>query len=166
MNLNTDTFTFSAPDEGATTAFGTALAQSLMTALPGKPVVVGLIGPLGAGKTKLVQAVAAAADVVDAVVSSPTFVLVHEYDGEVPIYHFDVYRLKNDREFSAIGAEEYFARPGWSFIEWADRVSRLLPPDRLEISIEPVDPSARMFTIRALGPLHAKVIAELNRRLH
>ncbi len=166
MSFNIDTVTFTAPDEGATTALGRALAQTLMAAIPGQAVVVGLIGPLGAGKTKLVQAVADAAGVVDAVVTSPTFVLVHEYYGQVPIYHFDVYRLKNEAEFSTIGAEEYFARPGWSFIEWADRVSRLLPPDRLEISIEPVDPNARIFTIRALGLLPAQVLPELNRRLH
>ncbi len=137
----------------------------LTVALHGQSVVVGLIGTLGAGKTKLVQAVAEAAGVVDVAIASPTFVLVHEYEGRVPIYHFDVYRLKNEAEFSAIGPEEYFARPGWSFIEWANRVSRLLPPDRLEISIETSGPNARIFTIRTLGPLHKKALIELLRRL-
>jgi tRNA threonylcarbamoyladenosine biosynthesis protein TsaE len=165
MSFEIDIFTFTAADEDATNALGKALAVSLLAALPDQTVVIALIGTLGAGKTKLVRAVAEAAGVENATVASPTFVLVHEYEGRVPIYHFDVYRLKNEAEFSAIGAEEYFARPSWSFIEWADRVSELLPQDRLEISIETMNWSTRIFSIRALGSLHAKALAELNRRL-
>ena len=63
---------------------------------------------------------------------SPTFLLIHEYEGPVPIYHFDTYRLRDDDEFLRLGPEEYFERLGWTFIEWADRVERCLPSDRLE----------------------------------
>jgi tRNA threonylcarbamoyladenosine biosynthesis protein TsaE len=153
-----------APDEQSTAKLGAMLGESLLGSMPNEPVIVGLVGPMGAGKTRLVQAVVKAAGLEDAVVASPTFMLVHEYRGQVPIYHFDVYRLKNETEFVAIGPEEYFARPSWSFIEWADRVANFLPPDRLEITIESRDPTTRQFIIRALGPLHQKALAELNRR--
>ncbi|HEY2826658.1 MAG TPA: tRNA (adenosine(37)-N6)-threonylcarbamoyltransferase complex ATPase subunit type 1 TsaE [Pirellulales bacterium] len=155
---------FDAADEAATTAFGQALAQSLAAALP-DGAVIALIGPLGAGKTRLVQAVAHAAGVEPGIVASPTFVLVHEYAGLLPIYHFDAYRLKSETEFAALGPEEYFSQRAWSFIEWADRVPNSLPPDRLEITIEPTSPTARQFNIRALGPHHEKALAVLQRGL-
>jgi tRNA threonylcarbamoyladenosine biosynthesis protein TsaE len=167
---------FDAADENATAALGTALAEALLAdtltpALsPGEReikcggAVIGLIGPLGAGKTRLVQAVARGAGVEEGIVASPTFVLIHEYAGRVPIYHFDAYRLRSEVEFAALGPEEYFSRPGWSFIEWADRVASCLPSDRLEIAIQLIDPSARRLTFAALGPRHERLLAELSRR--
>jgi tRNA threonylcarbamoyladenosine biosynthesis protein TsaE len=183
---------YEAADENGTVRLGTALAQSLLACtltptlsqrereesgtlnpalsqrerrIQSAGAVIGLIGPLGAGKTRLVQAVVKAAGVEEGTVASPTFVLVHEYQGHVPIFHFDAYRLRNEHEFAALGPEEYFSRPGWSFIEWADRVINLLPTDRLEISIEATAPAARQFTLRALGVEHEKVLAEVNRQL-
>src|SRR5579871_1274676 len=154
-------FVYESTDEAATEKLGAALAA----ALPPQAVIA-LIGPLGAGKTRLVQAVASAAGVPDGVVASPTFVLVHEYEGNVPIYHFDAYRLANEREFAALGPEEYFARPGWSFIEWADRVTASLPADRLEISIEPSGEMTRRITVSAKGDDHANVITRLTQQLN
>src|SRR5262245_38833572 len=148
--------TFEAVDERATQTLGAALAD----VLPLGAVVV-LIGQLGAGKTRLVQAVANAAGVPDGVVASPTFVLVHEYQGRVPIFHFDVYRLRDEDEFWALGPEEYFSQPGWSFIEWADRVAECLPRERLEISIDSVGRSARRFTIRGLSEKYEPTIQAL-----
>src|SRR5579871_5394859 len=96
-------FVFHAADEAATARLGRALADALPAAS-----VVALIGPLGAGKTRLVQAIAAAAGVKDQEVVSPTFVLIHEYRGRVPIYHFDAYRLRDEDEFLQLGPQEYF----------------------------------------------------------
>jgi tRNA threonylcarbamoyladenosine biosynthesis protein TsaE len=149
-------FEVSAEDE--TERFASALALSLPTSS-----VVGLIGPLGAGKTRLVQAVARAVRIDDGVVASPTFVLIHEYEGRVPIFHFDAYRLKNADEFVNLGPEEYFSRPGWSFVEWADRVSEFLPPERLDIVIEPTGLTSRRFTLLPLGPTGAQIVAQINR---
>ena len=143
-------------DEGGTAAFGAALAQSLP---PG--AVVGLIGPLGAGKTRLVQAVAEGAGVAPRNVVSPTFVLIHEYRGRLPIYHFDVYRLRDDDEFLQLGPEEYFDRDGWTFIEWANRVASCLPRERMEIRIEPTGAVARRLTIRAVGERFGPTLAFL-----
>ena len=137
-------FTFTAHNEHDTDRLGAALAGALPPA-----TVVALIGTLGAGKTRLVQAVAAAVGVPRANVTSPTFVLVNEYTGgRLPIYHFDTYRLKDDDEFLNLGPDEYFDSSGLTFVEWADRVANLLPTERLEISIEVTSETTRRFSIR------------------
>ena len=156
-------FKLTVADEQATAAFGTALAHALKATLPDRPAIVALVGTLGAGKTRLVQAVAKAVGVPDGAVTSPTFVLVHEYDGQAPIFHFDAYRLKTPSEFAALGPEEYFSRAGWSFIEWADRIRDFLPPDHLEIAIESTGPGSREITLIATGPEHQQALAELTR---
>jgi tRNA threonylcarbamoyladenosine biosynthesis protein TsaE len=141
-------FTFTAQNEADTDRLGTALARVLP---PG--TVIALIGTLGAGKTRLVQAVAAAVGLPRANVTSPTFVLVNEYKtGRIPIYHFDTYRLKDDDEFLSLGPDEYFDSNGLTFVEWADRVADLLPSDRLEISIEVTGETTRNFQIRGTIP--------------
>ena len=129
---STERVVVEAADEAATVAHG----RSLAAALPPQSVIA-LIGPLGAGKTRLVQAISEAAGVDPRQVISPTFVLIHEYQGRLPIYHFDAYRLRDEDEFLQLGPEEYFERDGWTFIEWADRVANCLPRERIEIRIEP-----------------------------
>lgn len=110
--------------------------------------VVALIGTLGAGKTRLVQAIAAALGVPRDAVTSPTFVLVNEYlQGRLPIFHFDAYRLKDIDEFLELGPEEYFDSVGITFIEWADRVAEVLPKKRLEIEITIQPDDGRRFLI-------------------
>ena len=131
--LGPSMFTFLANSERDTERLGAALASVLPAG-----TVVSLIGPLGAGKTRLVQAVATALGVPPGRVTSPTFVLVNEYtSGRLPVYHFDTYRLKDDDDFLNLGPEEYFDSAGITFVEWADRVAKLLPSDRLEITIAP-----------------------------
>jgi tRNA threonylcarbamoyladenosine biosynthesis protein TsaE len=130
-------------NEQDTERLGEALADVLP---PG--TVVALIGTLGAGKTRLVQAVATALGVPAGAVTSPTFVLVNEYrQGRVPVFHFDTYRLKDDDEFLALGPEEYFESTGLTFVEWADRVEHLLPDDRVEIELEVTGDMARRVTL-------------------
>lgn len=110
--------------------------------------VVSLVGTLGAGKTRLVQAIANAAGVNPEEVSSPTYVLIHEYiSGVIPIFHFDVYRLKNEEEFLELGPEEYFERSGISLLEWGDRITSCLPKDHIQIEIEILGNSTRKITL-------------------
>jgi tRNA threonylcarbamoyladenosine biosynthesis protein TsaE len=131
-------------DERDTDRLGAALAE----ALPPR-TVVGLNGTLGAGKTRLVQAVASAFGLPPQTVTSPTFVLVNEYKGgRMPIYHFDTYRLKDDDEFLNLGPDEYFDADGITFVEWANRVSELLPTERLEITIDVTGKMQRSVSIR------------------
>jgi tRNA threonylcarbamoyladenosine biosynthesis protein TsaE len=153
-------FVIDASDEAATVALGKALAECLP-----QRAVIALVGTLGTGKTRLVQAIAEAAGIDPRDVISPTFVLIHEYRGRLPIYHFDVYRLRDEDEFLQLGPEEYFDREGWTFIEWADRVENCLPPERLEIRIEPTGASSRRFQIIAIGEQYEPVVRELKRRL-
>lgn len=106
--------------------------------------IVGLYGPLGAGKTTIVRFIAAAAGVDPDDVSSPTFTLINEYpDGEVPIYHLDLYRLADSSEMSGIGAEEYFMKPGIVLIEWAENGGSFIPANRFEIHLDIVDEKSR-----------------------
>lgn len=135
-------FTFDLPDPDATDRLGRQLAEHLP---PGS--VVALSGTLGAGKTRLVQAVAAACGIDPADVTSPTFVLCREYHGARTIYHLDAYRLKDEDEFLELGPEEMFASGGLVFIEWAERVASYLPPDCVAITLEVTGETSRRATV-------------------
>jgi tRNA threonylcarbamoyladenosine biosynthesis protein TsaE len=152
-----ESLTFEAPDLAATRAFGHRLAAALT---PG--TVIALVGPLGAGKTYLVRAVAEGLGMADPrSVCSPTFVLIQEYDARLPVYHFDTYRLRSPEEFFDLGAHEYFEGNGVCLVEWGDRVERYLPADHLRITIAVTGENSRRFTIEATGERSAKVVREL-----
>lgn len=124
--------------------------------------VVALVGPLGAGKTHLSRAIAQGLGVPDGrVVTSPTFVLIQEYAGRLPVYHFDAYRLRGEDDFSDLGVHEYFDGTGVSLVEWADKVPGCLPPDHLRIELEVTGQTSRRARLEAAGPRHARVVAEL-----
>ena len=153
----TDSWTFPAENEQATIRLGEALAAIL----PGS-ITIALIGTLGAGKTRFVRAVAEAAGADRGQVNSPTFVLVQEYEAKWPIYHFDTYRLQGDlEEFLALGAEEYLASAGVCFIEWADRVSEILPADHIAVEIKVTGETSRNFTFHGTGPRSVSLIEQL-----
>lgn len=124
--------------------------------------VVALNGPLGAGKTRLVQGIAAARGHDPRDVVSPTYTLIQEYRGPRPVYHFDVYRLRDEDEFLQLGPEEYFEAGGVTVIEWAEKAAACLPRERLEISIRVLDPATREFTIAAHGATCEEVVAALS----
>lgn len=126
--------------------------------------VVALVGNLGAGKTRLVRGVAEALGVDRRAVASPTFVLVHEYAGRLPMFHFDVYRLANPVDFLELGADEYLNSGGVCFVEWADRVEPLLPPDHLRIRISATGETTREFRFTASGPTSAELIRRLQQQ--
>jgi tRNA threonylcarbamoyladenosine biosynthesis protein TsaE len=151
---------YTANDEIGTAALGTALAE----VLPGGSTVA-LCGTLGAGKTRLVQAIAEALGVERRTVVSPTFVLIQEYAGRRMIYHIDAYRLKDIDEFLALGPEEYFESDGLTLIEWADRVTEGLPEEYLTIEITVVGEKERRFEIAARGEKFEAIIHSLSKRL-
>jgi tRNA threonylcarbamoyladenosine biosynthesis protein TsaE len=139
-------FRFTATSECDTDRLGKALAQHLP-----ETATLALEGTLGSGKTRLVQAIAAASGVDPQSVTSPTFVLCHHYCGQRPIYHLDAYRIHDPDEFLELGVEEYFAGPGWTIIEWADRVAACLPDQQLRVSIEVTGATQRQFDLVAYG---------------
>jgi tRNA threonylcarbamoyladenosine biosynthesis protein TsaE len=145
------------PSLADTEAFGRRLAAHLF---PG--AVVALIGPLGAGKTQLVRAVAEGLDIPDSrVVSSPTFVLIQEYEARLPIYHFDAYRLRGESDFDELGAHEYFQSGGVCLVEWADRVPRSMPAERLEVRLIVVGETLRRAEVTAHGDRYRELLASL-----
>ena len=109
---------------------------------------VALNGDLGAGKTCLIQGICRGLGVQDWV-NSPTFILINEYRGraDVPIYHFDLYRIQAPEELEDLGAEEYFSSAGICLIEWAERAAALLPPQRVEVELAWVADQVRRITI-------------------
>ena len=155
-----DRFVYDADGENATQALGVALAELLPDG-----TTVALCGTLGAGKTRLVQAIAEATGVPRRDVVSPTFVLIQEYQGRRPVYHLDAYRLRDDDEFLQLGPEEYFEGQGLTLVEWADRVQRCMPRQRIEIHIEVTGADARRFEVRDVGGRYTSVIEHLQARM-
>ena len=136
-----------------TDAFGRRLGALLF---PG--AVVALVGPLGAGKTHLVRAIAQGLGIANPdVVSSPTFVLIQEYEARLPIYHFDAYRLTHEAEFAELGVQEYFEADGVCLIEWADKVRGVLPRDYLEIRITITGEESRRVEVEGRGKKYQSV---------
>ena len=118
-------------NEDDTRAFGLALAEE---ALPG--TVYALIGDLGTGKTTLTKSIAEGLG-IERHITSPTFTIVQEYrEGRLPLFHFDVYRLRNAEDLFEIGADEYFYGRGVCVVEWADLVMGALPEDTKFICID------------------------------
>lgn len=145
-------------DLAGTMALGRRIAARLF---PG--AVVALIGPLGAGKTHLVKAIAEGLDIPNpAVVNSPTFVLIQEYDARLPIYHFDAYRLATEAEFADLGPHEYFQSDGVSLVEWADKVPGCLPEEYLDVRIVPTGETSRRFEFDGRGERYRDVVARLD----
>src|SRR5204863_5206267 len=148
---------FEAGSLADTEAFGRRLGEALF---PG--AVVALIGPLGAGKTRLVRAVAEGLGIADPrIVNSPTFVLIQEYVARLPIYHFDAYRLGTPAEFVDLGAHEYFQSDGVCLIEWADRVESCLPAELLRITITITGDTSRRFFVEARGVKYDELLQRL-----
>jgi tRNA threonylcarbamoyladenosine biosynthesis protein TsaE len=127
----------------ATETFAAELAAELE---PGS--CLALIGPLGAGKTAFVRGLARGLGVEDTrLVSSPTYVLVQEYPGRVPLFHLDLYRMvEPEEELIDLGIEEMLAE-GVVAIEWADRALEALGPDRMEIRLTPAGESIRIIQV-------------------
>ena len=118
-------------NEDDTRAFGLALAEE---GLPG--TVYALIGDLGTGKTTLTKSIAEGLG-IKRHITSPTFTIVQEYrEGRLPLFHFDVYRLRNAEDLFEIGADEYFYGRGVCVVEWADLVMEALPEDTKFICID------------------------------
>jgi tRNA threonylcarbamoyladenosine biosynthesis protein TsaE len=122
-----------------------ALAELLV---PGD--VVSLTGDLGAGKTTFVQGAARGLGVTDQV-ASPTFVLVREYRGDVPVYHLDVYRLDRMQEVIDLGFEDLLDPAGVVFVEWGDAILPLLPDEHLRVELRSQDGDARRLSFTGRG---------------
>jgi tRNA threonylcarbamoyladenosine biosynthesis protein TsaE len=134
-----------------------AAARALAGCIDDAGLVIALIGPLGAGKTAFVKALAAGLGIDPAAVASPTFVIASEYAApERRLAHVDLYRVESEAELDAVGFPDLLEPGAVVAVEWADRFPGALPADRLELRIERhADPGAAEATGSALRVLHA-----------
>ncbi len=119
-----------------------SIAQQLLANNPKKVIL--LVGEMGAGKTTLIKALVAALGVQNAT-SSPTFSLVNEYHTESngPVYHFDVYRIKDETEAYDFGMDEYLYSGYWCFVEWPEKIPTLIPQEHSTIKIKALSATTR-----------------------
>jgi tRNA threonylcarbamoyladenosine biosynthesis protein TsaE len=135
-----ESFLSSSPERTA------ALARGLARTLP-PGTVIALVGPLGAGKTVFVKGLAAGLGLPPRQAVSPTFTLVHEHPGPVPLFHADLYRLAGPDEAAEVGIEDYAERGGLLAVEWAERAAGLLPLDTVIVRFEILGPRERRIVI-------------------
>jgi len=130
--------------------------------LPGD--VIALVGELGAGKTQFVKGLAAGVGIGNSTyVSSPSFTLIHEYPGETPFYHIDLFRLGSEKEAEELGLEVYFQGSGVTAIEWANKIPSLLPKEVLVVSIAYVDENIRTLEITGRGRHYLNLVDQIQR---
>ena len=131
-----------------TRRLGRAVAEQLQAG-----DVVALYGNLGAGKTVFVQGLCEGLGLASEQVTSPTFSILHEYDGGTwPVYHFDAYRIEKLDEFFDLGYEEYFYGHGVCIIEWAERIEPLLPPETLRFRMKHETGDERSIHFGGIAP--------------
>ena len=135
--------TFRTASDEETAAVGAAIAERLTP-----PAVVMLIGDLGAGKTTLAKGLVAALGAAPAEdVLSPTFSLVHEYEGDPKVYHLDLYRLETVPEIETLGLEDLWDQQAVVIIEWGEKFDLALPGDRIEIHLEHLGGDSRSIRL-------------------
>lgn len=113
--------------------------------------IVFLKGDLGAGKTTFTKGLAQGLGVSVNAVNSPTFILMNYYEGKLPIYHFDFYRLTQDKELKTVEMDEYFYGDGVTVIEWPERLGELAPKEFLQVTLEHKAQDQRAMTFSSAG---------------
>ncbi len=139
--------------ENETLRLGEKLAKHLC-----KGDILCLEGELGSGKTTLIKGVAKGLKIAPAKVHSPTFVLMNAYEGRLPLYHFDLYRLEHVREISSIGYEEFLHGDGVAVIEWAERLGDLAPKEYLRIELAHKGENERSIRFSAVGKRYSGML--------
>jgi tRNA threonylcarbamoyladenosine biosynthesis protein TsaE len=123
--------------------------------------LVCLFGDLGAGKTHFSFGIAQGLQVKDQYITSPTFTFVNEYQGRIPFYHIDLYRLKDPSELEGIGFDEYIDSDGATVIEWAEQAEEELPEDKLNVYLSDISENSRELGFFAEGERYGKLLADL-----
>ena len=123
--------------------------------------LVCLYGDLGAGKTHFSFGIARGLEVREQYITSPTFTFVNEYEGRIPFYHIDLYRLQEPSQLESIGFEEYIDSDGATVIEWAERAEDELPSEALNIYLSPVSETGREIGFLAEGARYEKLLKDV-----
>lgn len=153
----TKKITFISEEEAHTEAIASSLADIVQAG-----DVITLTGELGVGKTHFTKGLAKGLGITERV-TSPTFTIVKEYEGRLPLYHLDVYRLEHSDE--DIGFDEYFYGDGVAVIEWTQFIEAFLPEEYLSITIERTGDTAREITVEAVGKKYEPYIEKLEEAL-
>jgi tRNA threonylcarbamoyladenosine biosynthesis protein TsaE len=124
--------------------------------------IICLFGGLGSGKTVLAKGVADGLGVDKKDVQSPTFVIMRQYDGRLPLYHFDLYRLHGPDQVRDLGYEEYLFGQGVAIIEWAERLGDLTPESYLKVSLKTAGENRRVISMTAVGGRYKGVLRAIN----
>lgn len=135
-------FLFVSNTESETAKLGRAIGEALV-----EGVVIGLNGTLGAGKTRLTQAIGSALEIKDGNVVSPTYTICTPHEGRLILVHLDAYRINHPEEVDELGLDEMVEQGAVIVIEWAEKFVEILPPLDLQIDVVPVDESTREFRI-------------------
>ena len=143
----------------------TQLLGSYLGELAQKADVFLLVGELGTGKTCLVQGIARGLDVIE-YAFSPSFVILREYHGRLPLYHIDFYRLDHIEEIADLGLEDYFYGDGLCVVEWAEKGLQVLPQDNLLITLHytPASETKRSIILKPRGKRYYELIEQLKKR--
>ncbi len=143
----------------------TQLLGSYLGELAQKGHVFLLVGELGTGKTCLVQGIAHGLAIKE-YAFSPSFVLLREYHGRLPLYHIDLYRLDRIEEIADLGLEEYFCGDGVCVVEWADKGLQIVPRESLLISLHyiPASETERSICLKPQGERYRELIEQLTRK--
>jgi tRNA threonylcarbamoyladenosine biosynthesis protein TsaE len=112
--------------------------------------VVALRGGLGTGKTYLTKGIARGLGVKEEI-TSPTYTIICEYQGKLPLYHIDAYRLGGDDDFNALGGEDFLYGPGVSVIEWSELLRQSIPPEAIIVEISLLEGNHRLIRIPSLA---------------
>jgi len=127
--------------------------------------VILLVGPLGAGKTCLTQGIARGLGIQE-YTASPSFVLVREYQGKLPLYHIDLYRLDKIEEVTQLGLDDYLYGKGVCVVEWADKGLTVLPGEHLLIEMQVVSPLKRKLSFTPRGTRYQEMLSKLKNEGH
>ncbi|MBC7190111.1 tRNA (adenosine(37)-N6)-threonylcarbamoyltransferase complex ATPase subunit type 1 TsaE [Candidatus Aerophobetes bacterium] len=151
-------FTVQTKGEEKTLEFGEKIGREISP-----PFFLALVGELGSGKTIFTKGIAKGVG-AGGTVRSPSFILINQYEGPVPLYHFDLYRLKDPRELFQIGYQEYFYDPeGIVVVEWADKIRQLLPSEYLEVIFEIKNLNSRKITLLPRGERYTRFVEQIKR---
>jgi len=125
--------------------------------------IIALTGELGSGKTCITGGIARGMGISEEYyITSPTFTLINEYPGRIPLYHLDVYRLSGSRDLEDLGYEEYFYGKGAIVIEWADKIRDIIPKDSIFIYLRYLDEEKREIEISYKGDKTVQIINRVN----
>jgi tRNA threonylcarbamoyladenosine biosynthesis protein TsaE len=123
--------------------------------------IICFFGDLGSGKTTLIKGIAKGLKISPQKVSSPTFVLMNAYQGRLPLFHFDLYRLEDAREISTIGCDEFLYDDGVSVIEWADRLGTFFPEEYLRVDLKHRKLDERVIRVSAKGERYQSIVDKI-----